>query len=55
MEYKFFKDYTRAKEFCKQVQGSLHYKGSFEWETQISYIEYPEGLEEFEYVVVWRE
>jgi hypothetical protein len=50
---KFFKDINRASEFCNKVNGELHYKGSATWDAILIGIEYPEGLEEFRYIVLW--
>lgn len=52
---KFFKDKERAKAFCKEVNGSLHYKGSSVYKIELEDIEYSDGLEEFDYLVLWGE
>ena len=53
--YKFFKSKDRAERFAAEVNGEAFYKDHWEYELELSVIEYPEGLEEFDYIVLWEE
>ena len=53
---RFFKSKERAKAFCAEVHGNLHSKSKdWKYEIILSTIDYPEGLEDFEYLVEWFE
>lgn len=54
IKYKFFKDMDRALKFNAEVQGDIYFKEDWEFDIELSLMEFSEGLkEEFDYIVVY--
>lgn len=54
-KHKFFRNRERAEAFALEVDGKVYSNDEKNFKEKLEEIEYPDGLEEFEYIVIWLE
>ncbi len=53
--YKLFKNRERAEAYAAEVNGKVYTMDDMDYKLEMLMLDYPEGLEVFEYIVIWED